>query len=165
MYKRQLLVDGYNIIYDWDELRALAKDQMDAARDRLIDKLNNYQGYRKCEVILVFDAYRVKQSAQTIRKHGNIHVVYTKTSQTADNYIEMATHKLAKEYRVRVATSDGLEQLIVIGQGAQRISAREFQKEVEEHHRISSQEYKQQPVFRHQALTALREQKDVKKDK
>lgn len=160
-----LLVDGYNIIYDWDELRALAKDQMDAARDRLIDKLNNYQGYRKCEVILVFDAYRVKQSAQTIRKHGNIHVVYTKTSQTADNYIEMATHKLAKEYRVRVATSDGLEQLIVIGQGAQRISAREFQKEVEEHHRISSQEYKQQPVFRHQALTALREQKDVKKDK
>ena len=77
----------------------------------------------------------------------------------------MATHKLAKEYRVRVATSDGLEQLIVIGQGAQRISAREFQKEVEEHHRISSQEYKQQPVFRHQALTALREQKDVKKDK
>ena len=156
-----LLVDGYNMIYDWSQLKELAKDHIDAARDRLIDALNNYQGYRKCEVIVVFDAYKRKQQAATISKQGNVHVVFTKTSQTADSYIEMTTHKLAKDYRIRVATSDGLEQLIVIGQGASRISAREFEQEVMQNHTMSIREYhKSQPVFRHQALEKIREFQD-----
>lgn len=152
-----ILVDGYNMIFSWDELKVLTKDHMDTARQRLIDKLNSYQGYRNCELILVFDAYRQKQSSGTIQKQGNIHVVYTKTSQTADSYIEMATHRLAKEYRVRVASSDGMEQLIVIGQGAARISAREFLNEIEEQHTRTMKEHAQhKPVFRHQALADLR---------
>lgn len=153
-----LLVDGYNMIYAWSSLKELARDHIDAARDRLIDALNNYQGYHKCEVIVVFDAYKRKQQGVTITKQGNVHVVFTKTSQTADSYIEMSTHKLAKDYRIKVATSDGLEQLIVIGQGASRISAREFEKEVMKNHNMSIAEYhKNQPAFRHQALAQIRD--------
>ena len=153
-----LLVDGYNMIYAWSSLKELARDHIDAARDRLIDALNNYQGYHKCEVIVVFDAYKRKQQGVTITKQGNVHVVFTKTSQTADSYIEMSTHKLAKDYRIKVATSDGLEQLIVIGQGASRISAREFEQEVMKNHNMSIAEYhKNQPAFRHQALAQIRD--------
>ncbi len=152
-----ILVDGYNMIFGWNKLKELAKDHMDAAKHQLIDVLNNYQGYRKCEIILVFDAYKRKQHDTTVTKEGNIHVVYTKTSQTADSYIEMATHKLAKDYRVRVATSDGLEQLIVIGQGAVRVSAQEFEKEIMACHAMEIKEYeKSQPVFRNQALEDIR---------
>lgn len=125
-----LLVDGYNIIFAWDSLKALAKDSLEHARVRLISLLQNYQGYRKCEVILVFDAYKIKGHGREVEQAGNISVVYTKEAETADSYIERTSKKLLPENRVRVATSDGLEQLIILGNGAIRISAREFEAEM-----------------------------------
>ncbi len=127
-----LLVDGYNIIFAWEELNELAKTSLDAARHRLIQILCNYQGYRQCELILVFDAYKVKGNPGSIERHHGIHVVYTKEAETADMYIEKVTHTLAKEHRVRVATSDGLEQIIILGHGAVRVPARQFQEEVKQ---------------------------------
>ncbi|MBP0987124.1 MAG: NYN domain-containing protein, partial [Oscillospiraceae bacterium] len=125
-----LLVDGYNIIFAWDSLKALAKDSLEHARDRLLHLLQNYQGYRKCEVILVFDAYKIKGHGTEIEQHGGVSVVYTKEAETADSYIERVSKQLLKENRVRVATSDALEQLIILGNGAMRISAREFEAEI-----------------------------------
>lgn len=127
-----LLVDGYNIIFAWDELSALAKDSLDAARKKLADILCNYQGFKKCHVILVFDAYKVPGSRGTVEQYHNIHVVYTREAETADMYIERVTHEIGKERRVRVATSDGMEQLIILGHGALRVSARAFREEVDE---------------------------------
>ncbi len=127
-----LLVDGYNIIFSWDELAKLARESMDAARSRLINILCNYQGFRQCNIILVFDAYKVKDAHREIETHGNITVVYTKTAETADMFIEKTAQKLTAENRVRVATSDGTEQLIILGSGAIRVSAREFKMEVDE---------------------------------
>ena len=126
-----LLVDGYNIIFAWDELKAVARDSLDTARKLLMDLLSNYQGYRKCEVILVFDAYRVPRNTGEVQRYHNISVVYTKQAETADAYIEKTTYELAKQYRVRVATSDGMEQMIILGHGALRVSARVFHQEVE----------------------------------
>ncbi|MBE6836868.1 MAG: GTP-binding protein [Ruminococcus sp.] len=125
-----LLVDGYNIIFAWDELKEIAKDNLDAARARLSHILCNYQGYRGCKLILVFDAYKVKGNHREIEDFHNITVVYTKEHETADTYIERVTHQLGKKHRVRVATSDGLEQIIILGSGAERVSAREFYEEV-----------------------------------
>ena len=127
-----LLVDGYNIIFAWEELAELARTDLDAARHRLIQILCNYQGYRRCELILVFDAYKVKGNPGNIERHHGIHVVYTKEAETADMYIEKVTHTLAKEHRVRAATSDGLEQIIILGHGAVRVPARQFREEVEQ---------------------------------
>ena len=127
-----LLVDGYNIIFAWEELEQVARRDVAAARGMLIDILSNYQGYRKCVVILVFDAYKVKGNPGAVEKVNNIHVVYTKEAETADAYIEKATYDLSKDHRVRVATSDGLEQLIILGHGALRVSARTFKAEVEQ---------------------------------
>lgn len=127
-----LLVDGYNLIFAWEELSALAKQSLDAARTRLADILCNYQGYKKCVVILVFDAYRVPGSPGTIEQYHNIHIVYTKEAETADMYIERVTHEIGKQRRVRVVTSDGAEQIIILGHGALRVSSRLFQQEVEE---------------------------------
>ena len=127
-----LLVDGYNIIFAWEELAELARTDLDAARHRLIQILCNYQGYRRCELILVFDAYKVKGNPGSIERQHGIHVVYTKEAETADMYIEKVTHTLAKEHRVRVATSDGLEQIIILGHGAVRVPARQFREEVEQ---------------------------------
>lgn len=127
-----LLVDGYNIIFAWEELAELARTDLDAARHRLIQILCNYQGYRRCELILVFDAYKVKGNPGSIEQQHGIHVVYTKEAETADMYIEKVTHTLAKEHRVRVATSDGLEQIIILGHGAVRVPARQFREEVEQ---------------------------------
>ena len=110
-----LLVDGYNIIFAWDELNALAKDSLEAARHKLMDILCNYQGYQKCNLILVFDAYRVPGSPGSIEQYHNIHVVYTKEAETADMFIEHVTHEIGKGRRVRVATSDGMEQIIILG--------------------------------------------------
>ncbi len=126
-----LLVDGYNIIFAWDELKAIAKDNLDAARSQLINKLCNYQGYRLCELILVFDAYKVKGTHREVEKFGNISVVYTKEHETADTFIEKAVHKLCRNNKVRVATSDGMEQVIILGNGALRVSAEEFHEEVQ----------------------------------
>ena len=128
-----LLVDGYNIIFAWEELKAVAQDNLDAARQMLMDLLSNYQGFRKCEVILVFDAYKVPGSTREVSHYHNIHVVYTKEAETADAYIEKATFELSKQRRrVRVATSDGPEQLIILGHGALRLSASIFRQEVEQ---------------------------------
>lgn len=125
-----LLVDGYNIIFAWNELKELAKSSLKSARDRLIDILCNYRGFRQCELILVFDAYKVKGNTGSVEKIHNINVVYTKEAETADMYIEKTTHELGKKHRVRVATSDNLEQIIILGNGATRISADEFLHEV-----------------------------------
>lgn len=127
-----LLVDGYNIIFAWEELKDLAKTNLDAARGRLMDILCDYQGFTKCHLILVFDAYKVKGNPGEVGKYHNIHVVYTKEAETADMYIEKATKEIAANHRVRVATSDGLEQLIIMGHGAMRVSAAEFYREVME---------------------------------
>lgn len=124
--KQYLLVDGYNIIFAWDELRSLAADNIDAARARLQDILANYQGYRGMTLILVFDAYKVRGGMGSVEKYHNIYVVYTKEAQTADAYIEKTVHEIGHKERVTVATSDGLEQTIVFGEGAVRMSAREL---------------------------------------
>ena len=129
-----LLVDGYNIIFAWDELKSLAAESLAAARQSLADILSNYQGYRKCGVILVFDAYKVKGNPGSVEKYKNIHIVYTKEAETADAYIEKATYDMRKQYRVRVATSDGMEQLIILGHGAARIPANVFLQEVQQAH-------------------------------
>ena len=126
-----LLVDGYNIIFAWEDLSALAKDNLEAARQRLINILCNYRGFRQCELILVFDAYKVKGNPGEVENVHNISVVYTKEAETADMYIEKVTHKLGKKYRVRVATSDGMEQMIILGHGALRVSATMFRTEVD----------------------------------
>ena len=126
-----LLVDGYNIIFSWDELNALSKESLDAARHKLMDILCNYQGFQKCVLILVFDAYRVPGSPGSIEQYHNIHVVYTKEAETADMFIERVTHEIGRNRRVRVATSDGMEQIIILGHGALRVSARMFHEEVQ----------------------------------
>ena len=124
-------MDGYNIIFAWEDLKKIAEDNLDAARGELINRMCNYQGYAGCELILVFDAYRVKGKHREVEKYCNINIVYTKESETADSYIERVTHELSKKHRVRVATSDGLEQMIILGNGAMRISATEFRKRYE----------------------------------
>jgi predicted RNA-binding protein with PIN domain len=125
-----LLVDGYNVIFAWEDLKQLAAVNIDSARGKLLDILCNYQGARGCELIVVFDAYRVKGHQTEISDYHNIHVVFTKEAETADQYIEKFAHENAKKYRVTVATSDGLEQIIIRGAGCLLISAREFELEV-----------------------------------
>ena len=125
-----LLVDGYNVIFSWDNLKKLADGSIDGARNALINILCNYQGYKRCEVIVVFDAYKVKGNHREIEKVNNITVVYTKEAETADMYIEKASLDLAKKHKVRVVTSDALEQVIILGNGALRVSSREFKGEV-----------------------------------
>lgn len=132
MSSEYLLVDGYNIIFAWPELKELADTNMDSARTRLQDILCNYQGYKKCKVILVFDGYKVKGNPGTVMEYHNIHVIFTKEAETADQYIEKVSHQLGREYRVKVATSDKLEQVIILGRGATRLSARDLKKEIEE---------------------------------
>ena len=127
-----LLVDGYNVIFAWDDLKQLAARDVAAARAVLCDLLADYRGAKQCEVILVFDAYKVRGNPGSVEKINGVSVVYTKEAQTADAYIEKATYDLSKNHRVRVATSDALEQLIILGHGALRISARTFREELEQ---------------------------------
>lgn len=129
--KEYLLVDGYNVIFAWEELHELAQVSMDAARNRLMDILCNYQGYMSCTIILVFDAYKVEGQVEEFLTYHNIFVVYTKEAETADQYIEKAAHEMSKKYKVTVATSDGVEQVIIRGQGALLMSSRELKEEVE----------------------------------
>lgn len=130
-----LLVDGYNVIFAWEDLRELAEANLHAAQDKLMDILSNYQGYKKCTLILVFDAYKVEGHQEEVLKYHNIYVVYTKEAETADQYIEKTVHKIGRQNQVTVATSDRLEQIIIMGQGAQRISAKGFREEIEETNR------------------------------
>lgn len=128
--ERYLLVDGYNIIFAWEELREMAKDNVEGARGKLMDILCNYQGYIQDTLILVFDAYKVRGNPGTVQRYHNIHVVYTKEAETADQYIEKTVHQIGRKYQVTVATSDALEQVIIWGQGASRMSAEELRREV-----------------------------------
>lgn len=138
-----LLVDGYNIIFSWEELNELAKENIHAACDKLMDILSNYQGYRKCTLILVFDAYKVEGYVEEIIPYHNIYVVYTKEAETADQYIEKTVHRIGRQYQVTVATSDGLEQVIIMGQGAHRISAQGLKKEIEDTEKTAREEWHQ----------------------
>ena len=126
-----LLVDGYNLIFAWDELKKLAADNLEGARQALADLLCNYRGFHDCQVILVFDAYKVPHGTGEVSRYHNLYIVYTREAETADMYIEKTTYQLAKQRRVRVVTSDGAEQLIILGHGALRVSARSFREEVE----------------------------------
>ena len=128
--KEYLLVDGYNIIFAWEDLKELAEVNIDGARTKLMDILCNYQGYKKCVLILVFDAYKVEGHECEVTDYHNIHVVYTKEAETADQYIEKVVHEIGRKYQVTVATSDGLEQVIILGQGASLLSARELREEI-----------------------------------
>ena len=130
--KEYLLVDGYNIIFAWEDLKELAKENIEAARGKLMDVLCNYQGYRKMTLILVFDAYKVPGYTGEVQKYHNIYVVYTKEAETADQYIEKTVHEISKEHQVMVATSDGLEQIIIMGQGARRLSAQGLLREIKD---------------------------------
>lgn len=133
--KDYLLVDGYNVIFAWDEFKEIALDNLDGARMKLLDVMSNYQGFKGCEVIVVFDAYKVKGNPGEISKYNNIYVVYTKEAVTADMYIEQATHEIGRKNNVTVATSDRLEQMIVLSRGARRMSSRELKLEVEQAHK------------------------------
>ncbi len=137
------LIDGYNIIHSWPELKELAADNLDAARSRLMQLMGDFQGYKQCLLILVFDAYKVSEGVGQMFKDHSIFVVYTDQAQTADMYIERATHKLSSDYRVVVATSDAMEQLIVSGQGAHRMSSRELLLEVEGLRKRRQQEFEE----------------------
>ena len=128
--ERYLLVDGYNIIFAWDELKKLSEASLDAARTKLMDIMCNYQGYKDYVVIIVFDAYKVQGNKGEVQKYHNIHVIYTKEAETADQYIEKAVHEIGKKHDVTVATSDALEQMIIWGEGAKRLSARDLQDEL-----------------------------------
>lgn len=136
-----LLVDGYNVIFAWDELNEMAKDNVDGARGKLMDLLCNYQGMKKCNLILVFDAYRVQNHQTEILDYHNIHVVYTKEAETADQFIEKFAHENGAKYKVTVATSDGLEQIIIRGQGCLLLSARELKEEIEAMDKRIREEY------------------------
>ncbi len=144
-----LLVDGYNIIFAWEDLKELAQTTIDGARGKLLDVLCNYQGMKKCEVIVVFDAYRVQGHRTEVLDYHNIHVVYTKEAETADQYIEKFAHENSKRYDVTVATSDGLEQIIIMGQGCQLLSARDLQQEISRQEDMLRQDYlEKQPKAR-----------------
>ena len=120
------------MIFAWEHLKTLSEGSIDGAREALINILCNYQGWKKCELILVFDAYKVKGSQREVERVNGISIVYTKEAETADMYIEKVSHQLAKKHRVRVVTSDGMEQLIILGNGALRVSSRAFLEEVKE---------------------------------
>ena len=128
--KEYLLVDGYNIIFAWEDLKELAASNIDGAREKLMDILCNYQGFKKCTLIMVFERYKVKGNQDIVETYHNIHVVYTKEAETADQYIEKTVHEIGRKYRVTVATSDQLEQVIILGQGGRRMSARELLEDV-----------------------------------
>ena len=136
-----LLVDGYNIIFSWDELRDLSEVNITSARNALMDILCNYQGFKKCNVILVFDGYKVKGNPGSVIKYHNIHVIFTKEAETADQYIEKVTQEIGRQYHVRVATSDRLEQVIILGKGAVRMSARDLEKEIRETDAVIKKEH------------------------
>lgn len=140
-----LLVDGYNVIFAWEDLKELAKVNIEGARNKLMDVLCNYQGFKKCNLILVFDAYKVQGQELGVQKYHNIYIVYTKEAETADQYIEKVVHEIGRKYHVTVATSDNVEQVVTLGQGGKLLSARELRTEVEEVQRQIREEYLNRP--------------------
>lgn len=158
--EQYLLVDGYNIIFAWKELKELAKTNLDSARTRLMDLLCNYQGYKKMTLILVFDAYKVAGGQGSVMQYHNIHVIYTKEAETADQYIEKTVHEIGHKYDVTVATSDQLEQMIIYGSGAKRLSANGLWEELEAAKKEIREEYLDptEPGQRHLPFQGLDEQ-------
>ncbi len=152
-----LLVDGYNIIFAWEELKELARENMDAARGILLDKLCNYQGMKQMEVIAVFDAYRVAGHQTECSDYHNIHVVFTKEAETADQYIEKFAHTNAAKYQVTVATSDGLEQVIIRGEGCRLLSAQDLHAEMELSGKQLRESYLEQPMAKNRLIGELLE--------
>lgn len=142
--KEYLLVDGYNIIFAWEDLKALAQVNVESARSKLMDMLSNYQGYLQNTLIVVFDAYKVKGNPGSVDKYHNIYVVYTKEAETADQYIEKTVHEIGRKYHVTVATSDALEQMIIWGQGAKRLSAQGLREEMDACNRERQENWKQE---------------------
>lgn len=142
--RKYLLVDGYNIIYAWEDLKELSEENLDAARGKLMDLLCNYQALKKSELIVVFDAYRVKGHDTEVSDYQNIHVVFTKEAETADQYIEKFAHEHGRKYDVTVATSDGLEQIIIRGQGCKLLSARELREDM----KLESQKLREEYLSR-----------------
>ena len=163
-----LLVDGYNVIHAWEELKELAKINLEGAKGRLLDILCNYQGFKKCVVIVVFDAYKVEGHGIGVEKYHNIHVVHTKEAETADQYIEKVVQEIGKKYHVSVVTSDRLEQFIIRGQGATLISSREFEEEIEHTNKLIREEYESRRVggknylFDHMDEELAKEMEDVR---
>lgn len=139
--EKYLLVDGYNILFAWEELKELAQENLGAARDKLMDMLCDYQGYKNMKLLLVFDAYKVPGNTEKVMDYHNIQVVYTKEAQTADQYIEKLVHEKGKQYEITVATSDRAEQMIIWGEGARRLSARDLKEEMERAHSEMSERY------------------------
>ncbi len=156
-----LIVDGYNMIFAWPDLAQLAEQSLEHARSELISRLHNYQGFRRCLIIVVFDAYRREQNKEQIYKEHHLYIVFTKASQTADSYIEKTTHTLANQYQIQVATSDAQEQNIILGAGAMRMSAKELLKEMEHFHHQTLNSLVYQPRFQHMALSDLRKWNEV----
>ncbi len=149
-------MDGYNVIFAWEELKELAEKSLDGARGKLLDLLCNYQAVRGCNLIAVFDAYRLAGHATEVLDYHNIHVVYTKEAETADQYIEKFAHENSKKYDVTVATSDGLEQIIIIGEGCKLISSRELKEEMEQAARQVLQDFQSShPQEKHSFANAL----------
>lgn len=130
MEKEVLFIDGYNIIHSWDELKLQSEISLESARSKLVDIISNYQGFTNVEAVVVFDGYNVKGNKESKLKSGNVYVVYTKEGQTADNYIEKSIRSIPLDTKIRVATSDYLEQIMILGKGATRISARELHDEI-----------------------------------
>ena len=158
-----LLVDGYNVIFAWDDLKELAKENIEAARNKLMDVLCNYQGFKNYPLILVFDAYKVEGEAMEIFKYHNIHVVYTKEAETADMYIEKVVHEVGRKYHVTVVTSDGVEQVITMGQGGTRISSRDFLEEIEYTKKLIEEDNEKQRVSDRNYLFDHADEEFVKK--
>ena len=152
MLKDYLLVDGYNIIFAWKDLKELANTDLESARIKLADTLCNYQGFKKNEVILVFDGYKTKGNTGSVIHYNNIDIVYTKEAETADQFIEAVSQQMAKEFRIRVATSDGLEQMIILAKGASRISASELRREIKETDKEIKQMYEAKSVGKRNLL-------------
>lgn len=139
--KDYLLVDGYNIIHAWADLKELTKVSLESARVKLMDILSNYGGTKSLVIIVVFDGYLVKGNIGEVQKYNNIHIVYTKEAETADHYIERVVTSLPKHYNIKVATGDSMEQLIIHGQGAMRMTARELRSEINFENKILQEDY------------------------
>ena len=155
-----LLVDGYNILYASSELQDLAQTDLKAARDRLMDILSNFQGYRRETVILIFDAYKVAGGQERVLQYHNLNIVYTREAETADQYIEKAVHDLSGKHRVTVATSDAVEQIIIYGQGAMRLSARDFWSEVSATEQKIREDLMHQPRALHNHISIAEKDKE-----
>ncbi len=152
MKKEYLLVDGYNIIFAWDKLKKISEYSLEESREKLISILSNYQGAKGLELIIVFDAHLVKGNKGSIEKRGKTNIVYTKEAETADNYIEKLTNDLSKNYNVKVATSDRLEQIIILGKGAIRVSAKELELDIKNTEKKISKKIEEIKPIKHNML-------------